>query len=151
MPVYLNPYWRTPSDFRINRGTLELFGYSWLTGVMLESGRYTVIEENVFGGYRTHIRYKPEFWEWGSGLWKFSEIFEDFYITEPGSTTPIPPGTTTGLSCGWLPPFPHQIVFLDQFYLTTAQFWIWQAPPPPQQFWSNNRIPLPALPLTYTI
>jgi hypothetical protein len=51
-------------------------------------GRVTILEEEIFGGFRTHITFKENWWEWVSSNWDFEKIFEDFYVTFPGSETP---------------------------------------------------------------
>lgn len=146
MPVLLNPLWRYPADYRVDRAKMDFVGFQGLPSVLIEYGRYTVIEEIVLGGFRYHIRFKEHFWEWNSSFWPLEEIFEDFYVTYPGGTDPIEPGSQTGVGAGFVPPYTRPGVFLDQIYFADYRIWFWQLPTPTGDYWNKNGTPIPAMP-----
>lgn len=150
MPVLWTPVWRNGAQFRVNRAECEWCGLSGFHGFFVETGRYTVIQEIEAGGYQYHVRYKERFWDWNSSFWWIQEIFEDFYVTAPGSSTPISPGSV-GISFGWLPPHTHQMMFLDNTFISTPQFYFWGMPPAPLDYWNLNGTPAPELPFSYTL
>lgn len=150
MPLLWSPAWAMGDDFRVNRAECEWVGLSGFRGFFVTTGRYTVIQEIEAGGYQYHIRYKENFWNWNSSFWWYQTIFEDFYVTAPGSTTPISPGTV-GVYFGWIPPHTHQTMFLTNTFISIPQFYFVKMPPAPDDYWNKNDTPEPEMPLTYTI
>jgi hypothetical protein len=76
-------------------------GFRWQPSMtILATGNPFVIRENVFGGYVTTIKLKPQFYEWSSNTYTLGWVFEDFYVTAPGGGAPIP-GVGLALETGF--------------------------------------------------
>jgi hypothetical protein len=85
--TYLNP-----PAFAIPRSYLWGIAIGWWHMSIVTYGNPTIIQEQPFGGYRKHIKLKDNVWEWNSNTYSLDYLLEDFYVTAPGSSTPISNG-----------------------------------------------------------
>lgn len=93
MPVLANFLYPQGAKFALQRQYLPAFAIGWQAGSFaLQSGRYTILEEVIFGGYRLHIKIKEWVWDWDNRGFTLDDIFEDYYALAPGGTTPINAG-----------------------------------------------------------
>lgn len=77
----------------IQRNLLDGFVVGWWNMTIIQSGQYTILREQPFGGYRIHLRWKDWFWNWNSSTCDFVDAVDFLYATAPSSTTPINIGT----------------------------------------------------------
>lgn len=94
------PTYANGGQFALQRSYLKGFVLVWQPGsTVITSGNPWVFEEHVYGGYRLHIKFRSEWWNWSSNRYTPDWIVEDFYATAPGSSTPINQGgVLVGLS-----------------------------------------------------
>lgn len=108
-------------------------------------GRDNIFEETVFGGFRTHLKFKSKFWDWSSGTFEFQDIFEDFYVTFPGSATPANAGVTH-FSVRVGHPYFRDAVIVDPAGFPFTQYRFMDLPESDPDYWQQNGTPAPARP-----
>lgn len=89
MPVLWTPHWQYSEDWSVPRQYVWGFALQWQPMFAVQTGQTLVLQETPFGGFQTHIKFRLDWWTWVSSNWRFVDIFEDFYVTAPGSSTPI--------------------------------------------------------------
>lgn len=123
------------------RGYTWGFVIGWWDAHWIQTGRYSIIQEVPFGGYRLHIRWKESFWNWNSNRYTHDYPLEDFYATAPGSSTPINAGTV-------LRDFKLDVRYFNQEIILAnspadGHYHFQAFPPPPSGFWANSFGPTP--------
>ena len=140
-----SPVWVTPPDFRVFRQYVDWYVLGWTPSNIVQLGRENIFEETVFGGYKTYLTFNQRFWNWNSGSWRFADIFEDYYVTPPGSSTPISAGTTR-FQITPVNPYFRVSVLIDPAGFPYTQYRYMDLPPGDPDFWYQNGTPAPARP-----
>lgn len=147
MPILWEPEWITPATFSLNRGYIDLLAIGWQQNFIVEYGRYTVLQEIPFGGYRFHVRFKERWWNWSSGSWQLQDIFEDVYATQPFDSEPINTGAIS-IRFGYDQPWYRGLLVLSMPAIDNL-YHLFGMPPAPETYWARNTTPLPPLPYTF--
>lgn len=145
--ILWSPTWVPSPDFSVRRSYCDIFVIGWHNGVIIQSGQYTIIQEIPFGGFRYHLRFKAEFWNWSSSSWLFRDIFEDIYVTFPGSSTPVPadPSTCQYRVCDPI----HRRGIVNDMVGVDRKYYFFAFPPAPDDYWAKSHTELPVLPMIY--
>ena len=123
--------------------------HGWTPSTIVSFGRKTVLQETVFGGFKTVITFKEDFWNWASSSWHFEDIFEDYYVTFPGSDVPVNAGLIV-FRLGWAAPYIRRAIVIDAGGSPYTEYRAFNLPPPPSDYWNKNDAPAPATPFAYT-
>lgn len=139
MPLLWTPIWITPPDFRVWRGKLSLFIVGWQPGIYIQVGNPLIIRETPFGGFRFHVKLNPDFWTPNSKEWRLADLFEDVYVTFPGSTVPYNAGAVNVRVGGANPEYKLALVLdmpagVPTYYFTAT-------PELPLSYWARDNIP----------
>ena len=139
MPVLWNPTWTVAPDFRVWRSRVKGFVIGWHSGHFVQTGRDTVIREIPFGGYRTRITFKPEFWQANNKEWRLEGIFENAYFMAPADNTPIAISSLE-INFNWQPLCRGYALIIALPSL--GRTWYWQRYPPiTYGYWARNDLP----------
>ena len=113
MAIVATVTYATDAKVRNNRAYLGAFAFQWQPDMtLLTTGNPWIWRENVYGGYITHLKFKPEFWSWSSNGYSLDWIIQDFWVEPPGGGAPIPgqpatfgigasPGGIFGIGISW--------------------------------------------------
>lgn len=145
MPVLWSPTWTTPPTFSIRRSYASIFVLGWHNATIVQWGRYTILQEIPFGGFRFHYKFTENFWNWSSNSYLFQDIFEDIYVTFPGSSVPVGADPST-VRFGETDPIFRRGIINDMAGVD-RKYYFFPLPPGPDDYWALPRTPLPTLPM----
>jgi len=149
MPLLCTPVWQTAPDAACIRSYFDWFVNGWTPSVILSYGRVTVLKETVFGGYETTISFKEQWWDWNSSAWRFEDIFEDYYVRDPGGTI-LPNAGSIVFRLGWASPYVRRAIVVDAPGSPYTEYRAFSLPPAPPDYWIQNGVPAPNTPFSYT-
>lgn len=145
MPFLCAPTWVPSPDARVLRSYHDWVVTGWTPSNVVSYGRTMVLQETVFGGFRTVITISENFWNWSSSHYALSDIFEDYYVLFPGSTTPVFAGAVT-FRYGIAAPFFHHAVIADTPGSPYTEYRAFDMPLAEPGYWIENGTPAPARP-----
>jgi hypothetical protein len=94
MPVLADFVYPQGAKFACQRQYIVGFAIGWQLGSYATAyGIETHLTEVLFGGYRLVIRWKSWIWNWDNRGFYLDELFQDYYVLPPGSSTPASAGT----------------------------------------------------------
>lgn len=111
---------------------------------ILQSGQLTILREIPFGGYRQFIRFKDWIWDWHAGTFNLTEPFQDFYVTAPGSNTPISAGPVI-LNWQWDARYLNGLLVIANSP-NGGYYYIDRFPAPPTDYWTMPFSPVQPTP-----
>jgi len=139
----------SPSSFIGRRATTWGFVVGWWKSHWVSTGRISVLQEELFGGYRLHITFKANVWDWSSNHYSFGYLLEDFYVTAPGSSIKISAGAVTvrwGIENKYVNPVCiYALASAGQYY------YFQQFPTRPGGYWASPLHPTPTSPFEYKV
>lgn len=148
MPFLCTPVWNFDAQGACLRSYVDWMVHGWTPSNVTSYGRTTVLTETVFGGFKTVITFKEDFWNWSSSAWKFEDIFEDYYVLFPGSGTPANAGVVQ-FDLHWAAPYIRRAIVIDPGGSPYTQYWAFSVPPAPADYWMQNGVPAPETPFHY--
>lgn len=78
-------------DFTYEREYLWGVRFAWWNHTVVQVGDEMIWQETLFGGYRVHLLFAPNWWLWNSSAWRIENILIDGYGQYPGggARTPV--------------------------------------------------------------
>jgi len=149
MALLCTPVWQTAADAAVIRSYVDWMVHGWTPSNIVSYGRVTVLRETVFGGYETTIAFKEDWWNWQSSAWRFEDIFEDYFVRDPGGTI-LPNAGVVVFRVGWAAPYIRRSIVIDPGGFPFTQYRAFDFPPPLPDYWMQNGVPAPATPFAYT-
>jgi hypothetical protein len=147
MPLLWAPNWTVGARFSLRRSYATVLVVGWNQCHIVSSGRTTVLQEEIFGGYRFHLTIKTHPWDWTSSSYPLEEIFEDVFVTPPESSIPISAGPVT-VRYGLIPQLMNYGIILDMAGIN-HMYWAQEMPAAPNDYWLPPMPQLPPMPYPY--
>lgn len=145
MPVLASFVYPQGAKFALQRQQIPAYVIGYEPGAFaVQSGRYTILQEVVYGGYQVHLKLKEWIWEWDNRGFVLDEIWEDFFVRAPDGSI-IPAGTVyVGwvFSSAWLMPWLQVTIPASGDHYYFQRF-----PAATRAYWCPPRDTLPATPI----
>lgn len=133
MPILYTPAFDPDAGFVFPRPYVCKFAVGWVAANVISAPPTLVLEETVFGGYRAHIDFLSWAWNWSTKRIDLDNLWLNFYVTAPGSSTPISAGITL-VQYKWDDTLKSQLLVVS-LQGGDGHYHFWDYPPAPPTYW----------------
>ena len=133
MPILYTPTFLPATGFVFPRPYVCKLALGWVAANVLANPPNIVVQEIPFGGYQAHINIPAWQWEWSTKRLDLDNLWADFYVTSPGSSTPISAGATL-VEFRWDDTLKSRLLVVS-LAGGDGHYHFWDYPPAPPSYW----------------